>query len=141
MTSLSRFVLIAALAAAPLAASAVDVKEKIKLATICDRCAVVDGTKTEKRDGDAKGLGAAGGAVAGGVVGKSATDSTMGTVGGAVIGGVIGHQVEKRVKRHKVWVTTVTMKDGTTRKFEADKDPKWTAGSVVEVVDGKLKKH
>jgi len=124
------------------AASAVDsMKAKVKLATLCADCAIVEGTKRETRKGDASGMGAIGGAVAGGVIGNKTTDSTVGTVGGAAVGGVLGHQIEKRIKRTKVWVTTVTMKDGSTRKFEADKDPKWAVGSVVEVKDGKLVKR
>jgi outer membrane lipoprotein SlyB len=124
------------------AASAVEsMKEKAKLATICDACAIVEGTKRETRHGDTSGVGAIGGAVVGGVVGNKTTDSTIGTVGGAAVGGVLGHQIEKRIKRTKVWVTTVTMKDGSTRKFEAANDPKWTVGSVVEVKDGKLVKR
>jgi len=148
--------LAAALAWAPLAAFAVDkpsatdkaasavaaMKEKAKLATLCDSCAVVEGTRTEKRKGKASGVGAVGGAVAGGVVGNKTTDSTIGTVGGAAVGGLLGNEIEKRVKRTKVWITTVTMKDGSQRKFEAADDPKWTAGTVVEVgTDGQLKKH
>ena len=124
------------------AASAVEsMKEKAKLATICADCAIVEGTKRETRKGDASGVGAVGGAVAGGVIGNKTTDSTIGTVGGAAVGGLLGHEIEKRVKRTKVWVTTVTMKDGSTRKFEATTDPKWAVGSVVEVKDGKLVKR
>jgi outer membrane lipoprotein SlyB len=117
-------------------------KEKARLATLCDHCAVVDSTRSEKRKGKASGVGAVGGAVAGGVVGNKTTDSTIGTVGGAAVGGLLGNEIEKRVKRTRVWITTVTMKDGSTRKFEASSDPKWTAGTVVEVgTDGHLKKH
>ena len=125
------------------AASAVaSMKEKAKLATLCDSCAIVQSTRTEKRKGKASGVGAIGGAVAGGVVGNKTTDSTIGTVGGAAVGGLLGNEIEKRVKRTKVWVTTVTMKDGSQRKFEAANDPKWTAGTVVEVgTDGQLKKR
>ena len=118
------------------------VKEKARLATLCDNCAVVDSTRTEKRKGKGSGVGAIGGAVAGGVVGNKTTDSTIGTVGGAAVGGLLGNEIEKRVKRHKVWVTTVTMRDGGQRKFEAANDPHWVAGTVVEVgSDGQLKKH
>jgi outer membrane lipoprotein SlyB len=125
------------------AASAVaGVKEKAKLATLCDSCAVVESTRVEKRKGKASGVGAVGGAVAGGVVGNKTTDSTIGTVGGAAVGGLLGNEIEKRVKRTKVWITTVTMKDGSQRKFEAASDPHWAAGAVVEVgADGHLKKH
>jgi outer membrane lipoprotein SlyB len=125
------------------AASAVaGMKERARLATLCDNCAVVDSTRVDKRKGKASGVGAVGGAVAGGVVGNKTTDSTIGTVGGAAVGGLLGNEIEKRVKRHKVWITTVTMKDGSQRKFEASSDPKWTAGTVVEVgTDGQLKRH
>ncbi len=125
------------------AASAVaSMKERAKLATLCDNCAIVQTTRTDKRKGKASGVGAVGGAVAGGVVGNKTTDSTIGTVGGAAVGGLLGNEIEKRVKRTKVWITTVTMKDGSQRKFEAANDPKWVAGTVVEVgTDGHLKKH
>lgn len=45
-------------------------------------------SKTEK----GTAIGAAGGAVVGGM----ATDSALGTLGGAAVGGVIGHEVGKR---------------------------------------------
>ena len=145
-------VLATAFAFTPLAATAADpptaaekaaaeVRLQARLARICDRCAVVKSTRVERRKGDASGVGAIGGAVAGGVVGNKTTDSTIGTVGGAAVGGIVGHQIEKRVKRTKVWVTTVTMKDGSTRKFDAASDPNWPVGSVVEVDDGRLKRH
>ena len=124
------------------AAAVASMKEKAKLATLCDGCAIVQSTRTDKRKGKASGVGAVGGAVAGGVVGNKTTDSTIGTVGGAAVGGLLGNEIEKRVKRTKVWITTVTMKDGSQRKFEAANDPKWVAGTVVEVgTDGHLKKH
>jgi outer membrane lipoprotein SlyB len=151
------FILTSALWIAPLAAFAADskpavidkassavagMKEKAKLATLCDSCAVVDSTRVDKRKGKARGVGAVGGAVAGGVVGNKTTDSTIGTVGGAAVGGLLGNEIEKRVKRHKVWITTVTMKDGSKRDFEAANDPQWAVGAVVEVgTDGQLKKH
>jgi uncharacterized protein YcfJ len=125
------------------AASAVTgMKDKAKLVTLCDSCAVVESTRVDKRKGKASGVGAVGGAVAGGVVGNKTTDSTIGTVGGAAVGGLLGNEIEKRVKRHKVWITTVTMKDGSKRDFEAANDPQWTVGTVVEVgADAHLKKH
>jgi outer membrane lipoprotein SlyB len=150
------FMLAAVLALTPLSALAADkpsamdkaesavagMKQKARLATLCDHCAVVDSTRSEKRKGKASGVGAVGGAVAGGVVGNKTTDSTIGTVGGAAVGGLLGNEIEKRVKRTRVWITTVTMKDGSQRKFEAANDPKWTAGTVVEVgTDGHLTKH
>ena len=126
-------------AAAAASAPAPKVVQGVRLASLCNTCAVVTNVKSERRQGEASGVGAVGGAVAGGVVGKSATDSTVGTVGGAAIGGIIGHQIEKRAKSHRVWITTVTMKDGSVRKFETDKNTAWKTGSVVDVgSDNKL---
>ena len=89
----------------------------VRLATLCGTCAVVSETRVETRKGKASGVGAVGGAVAGGVVGNKATDGgTLGTVGGAAVGGLLGNAIEKQIKKHKVWVTTVTLKDGSTKK-------------------------
>jgi outer membrane lipoprotein SlyB len=131
-------------ATAAAAASAVPTAvQGVRLATLCATCAVVSEVHVEKRKGKASGVGAVGGAVAGGVIGNKATDGgTLGTVGGAAVGGLLGNAIEKRVKRHNVWVTSVTLKDGSARKFEAEADPGWKAGMVVEVgADNQLKKR
>jgi outer membrane lipoprotein SlyB len=125
------------------AASAVTgMKHKLQAVALCDACGTVESTRMERRKGKASGMGAIGGAVAGGVIGNKTTDSTVGTVGGAAVGGLLGNEIEKRAKRSKVWITTVKMKDGSTRDFESASDPKWAAGTVVEVgADNQLKKH
>jgi outer membrane lipoprotein SlyB len=115
------------------------VVDGVRLSSLCNTCAVVNTTRVEKRKGEAKGVGAVSGAVVGGVVGNKAGDSTGATVAGAAVGGVVGHQIEKRLKRYKVWITTVTLKDGTQKDFEAKADPGWAAGKIVEVTaDGLL---
>lgn len=125
--------------AAKPAAAPPKVVQGVRLASLCDHCGVVTHVKSERREGEASGVGAVGGAVAGGVVGKSTTDSTVGTVGGAAVGGIIGHQIEKRAKSHRVWTTTVTMKDGSVKKFETPANTAWKTGSVVQVgADQKL---
>jgi outer membrane lipoprotein SlyB len=114
----------------------------VKLAKLCDACGVVTGVKRETRKGEASGVGAVGGAVAGGVVGNKTTDSTVGTVGGAAVGGILGHQIERQLKKRKVYATSVTLKDGTSKKFDTETDPLLKAGTVVEVgADGKLNKR
>ena len=115
----------------------------VKLAKICDTCGVVTAVGQETRKGKASGAGAVGGAVVGGVVGNKATDGgALGTVGGAAVGGLLGNAIEKQVKKHKVWATSVTMKDGTVKKFDSEAQPAWKAGAVVEVgADGALKKR
>lgn len=114
----------------------------VRLARLCDRCGVVTQVRTVKRKGDASGVGAVGGAVAGGVIGKKTTDSTLGTAGGAVVGGLLGHEIEKRVKRSTVWETRVTLKDGSSRRFDTVAQPNWKAGTVVEVsADDQIRRH
>jgi outer membrane lipoprotein SlyB len=125
------------------APTAPGVVQGVKLATLCANCAVVSDIHTETRKGKASGVGAVGGAVVGGVIGNKASDhGTLGTVGGAAIGGLLGNEIEKHAKKHTVWVTTVTLKDGSTKKYEAAADPGWKAGAVVEVgTDNQLRKH
>jgi outer membrane lipoprotein SlyB len=113
------------------------------LAKLCDTCGVVASVATEKRKGKASGLGAVGGAVAGGVLGHQmggGTGKTVATAGGAVAGGLIGNEIEKRMHKHTVWMTTVTMKDETSRRFEAAADPGLKAGDVVKVDNGQMRR-
>ena len=148
-TPLAAAALLAALAPAQAAdkpaaaAAAPKAVHGVRLATLCNTCAVVSRVHVEKRKGKASGAGAVGGAVAGGVIGNKATDGgTLGTVGGAAVGGLLGNAIEKQIKKRNVWVTTVTQRDGSTRTFEAEADPGWKAGMVVEVgADKQLKKR
>lgn len=112
-----------------------------QLASLCNECRLVQNVEVEKRKGKASGVGIAGGAVVGGLLGNKVGDSTLATVGGAVVGGVVGNEAEKRMKRHDVWVVTSSARDGSTAKHEFDRDPQIMAGDVV-VPDGKgLKKR
>ncbi len=126
-------------AATPTAASAPAAPSAKQLAALCDGCVIVTSLKSEKRKGKASGVGAVGGAVAGGVVGNKAGDGGgIATGAGAVLGGVLGNEIEKQFKRHRVWITTVTAKDGKVQKFERDADPGFKLGQTVRVQDGKL---
>jgi uncharacterized protein YcfJ len=107
-----------------------------QLKALCDGCAVVTEVHTESRKGEASGVGAVGGAVAGGVVGKKIGDSGVATVGGAVVGGLLGHEIEKRVKKHTVWVVSVTGRDGKVQRHELGQDPHLKAGDTVHPAEG-----
>jgi outer membrane lipoprotein SlyB len=141
--------LLAALAFAAFAAHAAEAQPAaaapkeaagVKLSKICDACGVVTRVRQETRKGEASGMGAVGGAVAGGMVGNKTTDNTIGTVGGAAVGGLLGNAIEKKLKKRKVYATSVTLKDGTVKKFDTEADPAWKAGTLVEVgADGALK--
>ena len=92
------------------------------------------------RKGKPSGVGAVGGAVAGGVVGNQfghgngkAAMTALGVVGGAVA----GNEIEKNVKKTTVWITTVTFKDGTQKRYERNSDPGLRAGDVVTIVNGR----
>jgi outer membrane lipoprotein SlyB len=111
----------------------------VKLASLCKGCGVVDKEQTETRKGQASGVGAVGGAVAGGVVGNQVgrgDGKTAMTVVGAVGGAVAGNHIEKSMKKHTVWITTVTFKDGTQKRFERTSDPGLRPGDVVKIVNG-----
>lgn len=124
-------------AAEPAATAAPSAKQ---LASLCTECRLVQSVKVEKRKGKASGVGIAGGAVVGGLLGNKVGDSTLATVGGAVVGGVVGNEAEKRIKRHDVWVVTSSARDGSTAQHEFDHDPQLKAGDVV-VPDGRSVKR
>lgn len=112
-----------------------------QLASLCNECRLVHSVTADQRKGKASGVGIAGGAVVGGVVGSKVGDSTMATVGGAVLGGVLGNEAEKRIKRHTVWVVTTTARDGSRHKNEFDHDPQLKAGDVVVPEGSGLKRR
>jgi outer membrane lipoprotein SlyB len=112
----------------------------VRLATLCAACGVVSETKVETRKGDAHGIGVIGGAVVGGVLGHQVgggSGKTAATVIGAVGGGLAGHEIEKKVHESKVWSTSVTLKDGSTRTYESTTEPGLRAGDVVRIENGR----
>ncbi|MEO7150855.1 MAG: glycine zipper 2TM domain-containing protein [Burkholderiaceae bacterium] len=117
------------------------VPSRAALKKLCTDCAIVRSVQTETRKGKGSGLGIVGGAVAGGALGHQiggGSGRTIATFGGAVGGGVLGNEVEKHLKRTTVWITTVTMKDGSMRRFEAAADPRLRPGDVVSTSQGRL---
>ncbi len=102
----------AAAAAARVPAAAPDARPA------CADCAVVQAVTAIERRGEATGLGAAGGAVAGGLIGRqmgggSGQDAM--TVVGAVGGGVAGHHLERRLRSTTEYRVRVALADGRTR--------------------------
>jgi uncharacterized protein YcfJ len=131
-----------AAAASPAAQAATSdnaVVHGVKLKSVCDGCGVVSGVRSETRKGEGSGLGAVGGAVVGGVVGHQfggGGGKTALTVAGAAAGGLAGHEIEKNMKKHTVWITTVTLKDGSKHSYERGQNPGLKAGDVVRVENG-----
>jgi uncharacterized protein YcfJ len=117
---------------------------KAALASLCDGCALVKDVRTEQRKGEGSGLGAVGGAVVGGLLGHQVgggSGKTLLTVGGAVAGGVAGNEIEKRSKKHTVWITRVTLKDGSVKSYTQASDPQLRAGDVVQIEGSTLKRR
>ena len=114
------------------------------LAALCDGCALVKDVRTEQRKGQGSGVGAVGGAVVGGLLGHQVgggSGKTLMTVGGAVAGGFAGNEIEKQSKKHTVWVTRVTLRDGSVKTYTQTSDPQLRAGDVVHIEGNKLQRR
>ena len=97
-------------------------------------------TMTAERAPQGPGIGAIGGAIAGGVLGHqvgSGSGNTAATSGGAVIGGVVGHQVEQRVRDRQYqaaeYVFRVRMDDGSYQTFRKETHDGIQVGDRVRV--------
>ncbi|MBV8624262.1 MAG: glycine zipper 2TM domain-containing protein, partial [Herbaspirillum sp.] len=86
------------------------------------------------------GVGIAGGAVVGGLLGNQiggGTGRTLATIAGAVGGGYAGNEVEKNVRTTTTYVVDVRMDNGKSRSFPQS-GANWRVGDQVRVVNGHL---
>ena len=89
--------------------------------------------------GDAKGVGAVGGGLAGAVLGHNIGDhNKLVTVLGAAGGALLGNQIEKQARATKQYEMTVRYDDGTTQVFKSEQAPFWHQGDRVRYYEGKL---
>ena len=99
----------------------------------------VESVREVEQKGDAKGLGAVGGGVAGAVLGHNIGDhNKLVTVLGAAGGALIGNQIEKQARATKHWELTVRYDDGSTQVFNSEQTPFWHEGDRVRYYEGKL---
>jgi outer membrane lipoprotein SlyB len=101
------------------------------------------GTVTSVREveekGDAKGIGAVGGGVAGAVLGHNIGDNNkLVTILGAAGGALLGNQIEKQARATKHWELTVNFDDGTTQTMKSEAQPFWHQGDRVRLYEGQL---
>lgn len=103
----------------------------------------VDTVTHEQRTGP--GIGAIGGAIAGGVLGHqigSGSGNTAATIGGAVVGGIVGHQVEQRVRGNQAagveYRFRVRMDDGSYQTFSKETHDNIRAGDRVRIERGNI---
>lgn len=108
----------------------------------CTNCGNIESIREITKRAEGSGLGAAGGAVLGGLLGNQiggGTGRQLATVAGAVGGAVVGNQVEGNMKASKSYEIRVRLDDGSTRTFNQQSAPSWGSGDRVRVVNGALR--
>lgn len=103
-------------------------------------CGEVTSVTAQQVKGKGSGLGAVGGAVLGGLAGNQfggGSGRTVMTVGGAVAGGFAGNEVEKNVKKHNVYRTSIRLDNGTVREYTLQ--TQHAVGAKVSVANGRVR--
>ncbi|HEY5898994.1 MAG TPA: glycine zipper 2TM domain-containing protein [Burkholderiales bacterium] len=99
----------------------------------------VEAVREVEEKGDAKGVGAVGGGVAGAVLGHNIGDhNKLVTILGAAGGALLGNQIEKQARATKHWEMTVRYDDGTSQVIKSEAQPFWHQGDRVRLYEGKL---
>jgi outer membrane lipoprotein SlyB len=109
---------------------------------VCQSCGTVESVREVSTQGTSNGMGAAGGAVVGGLLGNQVGGGhgkEAMTVVGAIGGAIAGNHIEKRVKATVSYETTVHMNNGSKRTFAQATQPVWREGDKVKTVDGVLR--
>jgi len=108
----------------------------------CGNCGNVESVRAIKQRAQGSGLGAAGGAVLGGLLGNQIGGGhgrQLATVAGAVGGAVVGNQVEGNMNATTSYEIRVRLDDGTLRTFRQSSQPRWGSGDRVRIVKGHLR--
>jgi outer membrane lipoprotein SlyB len=107
----------------------------------CSNCGNVESIREIKSRAQGSGVGAAGGAILGGLLGNQVGGGhgrQLATVAGAVGGAVVGNQVEGNMKATTSYEIHVRLDDGSSRTFHQNSAPGWHTGDRVRVVKGAL---
>jgi len=108
----------------------------------CSNCGNVESVRTITTRAEGSGLGAAGGAVVGGLLGNQVGGGSgrqLATVAGAIGGAVAGNQIEGNMKATTSYEIRVRLDDGTLRTFRQNSQPQWRSGDRVRIVKGRLR--
>lgn len=108
----------------------------------CSNCGNVESVRSVTKRAEGSGLGAAGGAVIGGLLGNQVgggNGRTLATAAGAIGGAVVGNQVEGNMKATTSYEIRVRLDDGTLRTFRQTSQPQWSSGDRVRIVKGRLR--
>lgn len=109
----------------------------------CSNCGNVESVRTITQRAHGSGIGAAGGAILGGLLGNQVgggNGKQLATVAGAVGGAVVGNQVEGNMKATQTYEIRVRLDDGTLRTFRQGTPPDWRSGERVKIVKGRLRR-
>jgi outer membrane lipoprotein SlyB len=110
----------------------------------CSNCGVVESTREITTRGEGSGVGAAGGAVIGGLLGNQVgggRGKDVMTVVGAIGGAVAGNQIEGQVKATRSYEIAVRLEDGSIRTIQQANQPGWRAGDHVKITDGVVRSN
>ncbi|MBC7453267.1 MAG: glycine zipper 2TM domain-containing protein [Massilia sp.] len=108
----------------------------------CVHCGNVESVREITTRAQGSGVGAAGGAILGGLLGNQVGGGNgrqLATVAGAVGGAVVGNQVEGNMKASHSYAIRVRLDDGSRRTFHQQDAPGWRDGDRVRVVNGALR--
>ncbi|CDG84369.1 glycine zipper 2TM domain-containing protein [Janthinobacterium agaricidamnosum] len=108
---------------------------------VCPNCGVVESVREITTRAEGSGIGAAGGAVVGGLLGNQVGGGRgrdVATVLGAIGGAVAGNQVEGNVRAIHSYNVRVRLEDGSSRTVHQSAN-NWRAGDRVRIVDNDLR--
>lgn len=109
---------------------------------VCSNCGVIEAIHEVNTRAEGSGVGAAGGAVVGGLLGNQVGGGhgkQLATVLGAVGGAVAGNQIEGSVRATRSYNIVVRLDNGKTRTVHQRAAPNWRQGDRVRVVNGGLR--
>ncbi|MGK5049191.1 glycine zipper 2TM domain-containing protein [Janthinobacterium sp. GB4P2] len=109
---------------------------------VCGNCGVIEAIHEVNTRAEGSGVGAAGGAVVGGLLGNQVGGGhgkQLATVLGAVGGAVAGNQIEGSVRATRSYNIVVRLDNGKTRTVHQSAAPNWRQGDRVRVVNGGLR--
>ena len=106
----------------------------------CYSCGVVESVNAIQQQAPTSGVGAAAGALLGGVLGHQVgggNGKTLATIAGAVGGGLAGNAVEQNKNTTAGYEIIVRMEDGSRQRFII-KEQRWRSGDQVRIDNGNI---
>ncbi len=106
----------------------------------CYNCGIVESVHAIQQQAPTSGVGAAAGALLGGVLGHQVgggNGKTLATIAGALGGGLAGNAVEQNKNTTSGYEIIVHMEDGSRQRFII-KEQRWRSGDQVRIDNGNI---